>query len=63
VAADETKIDINSTEHYVWAADCETLKVLHVDISPGRSSLDALLFLREVLSTRMDKLTQYLRAF
>jgi putative transposase len=37
-------------EHYVWAAvDCETLKVLAVKISPGRSSLNALLFLNDVL--------------
>lgn len=36
-------------EVYVWAAvDCDTLEVLSVDVSPGRSSLDALLFLQEV---------------
>jgi len=51
VAVDETKIEIDGDDHYVWAAvDCDTLEVLHVDISPGRSSLDALLFLREVLN-------------
>ena len=50
VAVDETKIEIDGEQHYVWAAvDCETLEVLAVDVSPGRSSLDALLFLRDVL--------------
>jgi putative transposase len=50
VAADETEINIHGEEHYVWAAvDCATLEVLHVEVSPGRSSLDALLFLKEVL--------------
>jgi len=50
IAVDETKIEIDGEEHSVWAAvDCDTLEVLHVDVSPGRSSLDALLFLREVL--------------
>ena len=41
---------VDGTEVFVWAAvDCETLEVLHIDVTPGRSSLDALLFLREVL--------------
>ena len=35
---------------YVWAAvDVDTFEVLHIEVSPGRSSLDALLFLRETL--------------
>jgi len=47
MAAAETKIDIDVQAHYVWAAvDCDTLKVLHVDVSSGRSSLDAVLFLK-----------------
>jgi len=51
VAVDETKIDIDGHEMYVWAAvDCETLEVLAVEVSPGRSSLDALLFLEDVLA-------------
>ena len=50
VAVDETKIEIDGDEYYVWAAvDCETLEVLAVEVSPGRSSFDALLFLRDVL--------------
>jgi len=50
VAVDETKVEVDGTEVFVWAAvNCETLEVLHVDITPGRSSLDALLFLQDVL--------------
>ncbi|MFQ3475105.1 IS6 family transposase [Halonotius sp. F2-221B] len=50
MAVDETKVEVDGTEVFVWTAvDCETLEVLHVDVTPGRSSLDALLFLREVL--------------
>ena len=51
VAVDETKVEIDGDEHYIWAAvDCETLEVLAVEVSPGRSSLDALLFLKDVLT-------------
>ena len=50
VAVDETKLEIEDEEVYVWAAvDVDTFELLHVDVSPGRSSLDALLFLTEVL--------------
>ena len=50
VAVDETKLDIEEQEVYVWAAvDVDTFEILHVEVSLGRSSLDALLFLREVL--------------
>ena len=50
VTVDETNIEIDGDDHYVWAAvDRETLEVLRVYVSPGRSSLDALLFLKEVL--------------
>lgn len=45
VAVDETKIEMNGTEHYVWmAVACETLKVLTFEISPWRSILEGLLF-------------------
>ena len=51
VAVDETKMKVDGKEVYVWAAvDVETFEVVHVDVSPGRSSLDALLFLKTVLS-------------
>jgi putative transposase len=51
VAVDETKIDADSQTLSIWAAvDCDTLEVLRVDVSPGRSSLDALLSLKEVLT-------------
>ena len=50
VAADETTLDIEDQEVYVWSAvDVDTSEILHVEVSPGRSSLDALLFLKEVL--------------
>jgi putative transposase len=50
VVVDETKVEVDGTKVFVWAAvDCETLEVLHVDVTPGSSSLDALLFIREVL--------------
>ena len=51
VAVDETKIEIDGEEVYVWVTvNYDTLKVLAVDVSPGRSSLNALLFLKDVLA-------------
>ena len=51
MAVDETKIEIDGDEHDVWAAvDCDTREFLDVESSPGRYSLDALLFLKEVLA-------------
>ncbi len=45
------KINIDAEQHYVWVAvDSETFEVLAVEVSPGRSSLDALLFLKDVSS-------------
>ena len=45
---DESKTD--GEENYVWAAvDCDKFEVIAVEISPGRSNLDALLFLKEIL--------------
>ncbi|MFC7043785.1 hypothetical protein [Halonotius sp. GCM10025705] len=50
MAADETKVEVDGTKVFVWAAiDCETLEVPYFDVAPGRSSLDALLFIQEVL--------------
>jgi len=50
MAVDKTKVEVDGQEVCVWpAVDCETLEVLHIDVSPGRSNLGALLFLREVL--------------
>lgn len=38
---------IDGEEHDVWVTvDCDTLEVFAVEISPGRSILDALLFLK-----------------
>lgn len=50
VAVDETKVNIDGRRVYCWAAiDVQTLEIVHLDVTPGRSSLDALLFLRTVL--------------
>ncbi|QZA89740.1 DDE-type integrase/transposase/recombinase [Salinarchaeum sp. IM2453] len=49
-------MEIKDEEVYVWAAvDVDTFEVLHVDVSPGRSSLDALLFLKETLKYRRGR--------
>lgn len=48
MAVDESNID--GEEVYIWAAvDCEILEVLAVAVPSERSSLDALLFLEDVL--------------
>lgn len=50
VIIDETNVDVDDREVYVWAAiDRHSYEVIHVQASPGRSKLDALLFLRTVL--------------
>jgi putative transposase len=50
VVVDETKLEVNGEEVYVWAAiDVDTFEVIHTEVSTGRSSLDALLFLKQVL--------------
>ena len=50
VAVDETKLKIEDREVYVWAAvDVDTFEIVHIEVSPGRSDLDALLFLKTVL--------------
>jgi putative transposase len=50
VVVDETKVAVEDRDVYVWAAvDRHTFEVIHVEASPGRSDLDALLFLRTVL--------------
>lgn len=50
VVVDETKVGVEDEEVYVWAAVTRaSFEVIHVEVSPGRSALDALLFLRTVL--------------
>jgi putative transposase len=50
VALDEMKINVDGQNLYVWTAvDSETVEVLHMVVSFSRSSLDAFLFLKEVL--------------
>jgi putative transposase len=50
-------IKVDAEEVCVWAGiDVETVQVVHVDVSPGRSSLDALLFLKTVMNRCRGKL-------
>ncbi|MFB6186192.1 MAG: DDE-type integrase/transposase/recombinase [Halobacteriaceae archaeon] len=50
VVVDETKLEVDGEEVFVWAAiDVDTFEVIHVEVSAGRSSLDALTFLQTVL--------------
>ena len=50
IVVDETKVAVEDEEVYVWAAvNRHTFEVIHVEVSPGRSEMDALLFLRTVL--------------
>ena len=46
----ETKLNVEETEVYVWVVlDVEMFEIIHIEISPGRSDLDALLFIKQVL--------------
>ncbi|MFB6255091.1 MAG: DDE-type integrase/transposase/recombinase [Halobacteriaceae archaeon] len=50
VVVDETKLEVDGEEVYVLVAiDVDTFEVVHVEVSAGRSSLDALTFLQAVL--------------
>lgn len=50
VEVGETILEIENEKVYVWATvDINTFEVLQVDVSPGRSNLDALVFLIKVL--------------
>jgi putative transposase len=50
IAVDETAVEVDGEEYWVWAAvDTDTFEVVHVDVSPGQSALEAYLFLHEVL--------------
>jgi len=50
VAVDETNVNVEDDEVYVWAAvDVDTFEVVHIEVSSGRSDLDALLFLKTLL--------------
>ena len=41
---------LEETEVYVWAADAmDTVEVIHIEVRPGRSDLNALLFIKQVL--------------
>jgi len=56
VAFDETKLKLNGGQFYLWAAvDVDTHEVLGFKASWHRSSLDAILFMREVLKLCRNK--------
>lgn len=47
---DETKVNVNGWDVYCWAAvDVHSFEIVHLGVTPGRSCLDALLFLKTVL--------------
>lgn len=51
IEIDKTKVKIEEREIYVWAAvDVETFEIVHVEVSLGRSDLDAFVFLKTVLA-------------
>lgn len=44
VAADDNKVNVEDEEVYVWTTlDVDTFAVVHVEVSPSRSKVDALL--------------------
>jgi putative transposase len=50
IAIDNTKLNLEETEVYVWlAVDVDTFEAIHIEVSPGRSDLDVLLFIKQVL--------------
>lgn len=50
VAVDETTVSVAGRAVYVWAAlDVQSFELVYLAVTPGRSSLAALLFLRAVL--------------
>lgn len=50
VTVDKTKVSVEDDEVYVWTAiDVDTFEGVHIEVSPERSDLDALLFLKQVL--------------
>jgi len=56
VAVDETKLKLNGEQFYLWAAvDVDTHEVLGFKASWQRNSIDALLFMREVLKSCRNK--------
>ena len=41
IAMDETKLKVEETEVYIWAAiDVETFEAFHIEVVPGRSDLE-----------------------
>lgn len=56
VVVDETNVGVEDEEVYVWGAvDRTTFEAIHVEVSPGRSDHDALLFLPAVFERCRDE--------
>lgn len=50
IAIDETNVKADNYQVYVWAAvDVDTFEIIHIEASPGRSDLDLLLFIKQVM--------------
>ena len=50
VAVDETNVSAEDDEVYVYTAvDVDTFEVVHIEVFPEQSDLDALVFLKTVL--------------
>jgi len=63
VAVDETNIKLEGRWQYLWAAiDVDSWEILAVRITRSRSSLDTLIFMREVLKTCENKPKVYVDA-
>jgi putative transposase len=49
-------VNFDDRHVYCWAGvDIQTIEIVRLDVTPGRSSLDALLFLKTVLGRRRGK--------
>jgi len=48
VAVDETKVSVDGRQVFCWTAvDVQTFEIVHIDVTPDRSGLDACCFSRQ----------------
>ena len=56
IAVDETKLSVKSVHVYVWSAvDVDSGELLAIDVSYGRSCLNAIIFLKKALKLCSNK--------
>jgi len=56
IAMDETKLSVKKSHVYVWSAvDVDSKELLALEASYGRSSLNALIFLKKALRICINK--------